>query len=367
VEAHWDLGPIALDPLPGGMNSTTWTVTTPGGHFDRRWVAKLVRADQRDGFLRGLRAAIRVEGAGIPTGPPEPTRDGHSSVDVADGVMALLRWVDGYPLSGASAHEQTLIGTTLGRAHRALRGAREVEPADAADFPQWVDPDAPHLTIEDWIRPAVGTALAQYTKVRRCRAHLRGAPRGPGTRGVLVGLGQAALRTDRLVQRDARARAVRPGHGRHVRRRSDRAGTLLEAYTRTAALPAAEITRGLDVLLLVRWAVQADYFARRLAAEDCTGISEPAQNLAGLVRRTRLLQLRWVSRQPSRETREPMHSPPRRLSQASVLTPVGERPPVLGHAAVMCAVVPTRATQFSELQTLLELRLAGGDRPEHTP
>jgi len=32
----------------------------------------------------------------------------------------------------------------------------------------------------------------------------------------------------------------------------------------------------------VRWAVQADYFARRLAADDCTGINDPGENLTGL-------------------------------------------------------------------------------------
>jgi homoserine kinase type II len=264
------------------MNSATWTVTTLGGQLDRRWVAKLVRADKRDGFMRGLQVAIRVGAAGIPTGPPEPTCDGRGSADVADGVLALLRWVDGYPLSGVGEHEQALIGDTLGQAHCALRGAREADPADAGDFPQWVDLDAPHLDVEDWIRPAVRAALARYTE-GAATAFTSGPLHGdPAPEAFLWDSAEhrcglidwsSAMRGPLLY--DLATAVMYVGGPAH-------AGTLLEAYRHTAALPAAEITRGLDVLLRVRWAVQADYFARRLAADDRTGISEPAQNQAGM-------------------------------------------------------------------------------------
>ncbi|WP_432564467.1 hypothetical protein [Kineococcus sp. SYSU DK003] len=43
-----------------------------------------------------------------------------------------------------------------------------------------------------------------------------------------------------------------------------------------------EIATGVDVLLRVRWAVQADYFARRLVNDDRTGINDPAENFTGL-------------------------------------------------------------------------------------
>jgi hypothetical protein len=39
----------------------------------------------------------------------------------------------------------------------------------------------------------------------------------------------------------------------------------------------------LPVLLRFRWAVQADYFARRVATDDRTGISDAAENEKGLV------------------------------------------------------------------------------------
>ena len=44
----------------------------------------------------------------------------------------------------------------------------------------------------------------------------------------------------------------------------------------------AEVERALPVLLRFRWAVQADYFARRIAEHDLTGITGPADNEKGL-------------------------------------------------------------------------------------
>jgi homoserine kinase type II len=43
-----------------------------------------------------------------------------------------------------------------------------------------------------------------------------------------------------------------------------------------------EIERGLDTFLRVRWAVQAGYFAWRIATNVLTGISGPAENHKGL-------------------------------------------------------------------------------------
>ena len=278
VEAHWGLGPVALEPLPGGMNSATWTVTTRGGDPERRWVAKLVGRDQADGFARGLTAAIRVESVGIPAGAPEPRRDGRLTAEAADGVLALLRWVDGRPLSGAGVHDQALVGTVLGRVHRALRGAG----AGTGAFPGWVDVDAGHLDVEGWIRPAVRGALERYadlagTSLSEGLLHADPAPEAfvwsPAQRRCGLIDWSSAVHGPLLYDL---ASAVMYSGG------TPRAGTLVRAYARTGAVPTAEITRGVEVMLRVRWAVQADYFARRLAADDRTGITDPSQNLAGL-------------------------------------------------------------------------------------
>jgi hypothetical protein len=45
---------------------------------------------------------------------------------------------------------------------------------------------------------------------------------------------------------------------------------------------AAEVDRALPTMLRFRWAVQADYFARRIANHDLTGITGPADNEKGL-------------------------------------------------------------------------------------
>ena len=47
-------------------------------------------------------------------------------------------------------------------------------------------------------------------------------------------------------------------------------------------MASAEADRALPVLLKFRWAVQADYFARRIPNHDLTGITGPADNEKGL-------------------------------------------------------------------------------------
>jgi hypothetical protein len=44
----------------------------------------------------------------------------------------------------------------------------------------------------------------------------------------------------------------------------------------------AEAGEGLALMLRLRWAVQADYFARRITGNDLTGIAGPQDNEKGL-------------------------------------------------------------------------------------
>jgi homoserine kinase type II len=62
----------------------------------------------------------------------------------------------------------------------------------------------------------------------------------------------------------------------------DRAGSLVEAYLDDGIVPRAEVERGLLAMLRFRWGVQADYFARRIATDDLTGIASAAENEVGL-------------------------------------------------------------------------------------
>jgi homoserine kinase type II len=47
-------------------------------------------------------------------------------------------------------------------------------------------------------------------------------------------------------------------------------------------LTRSEVERGLLPMVRFRWAVQADYFARRIVHNDLTGISGPQDNEKGL-------------------------------------------------------------------------------------
>jgi homoserine kinase type II len=62
----------------------------------------------------------------------------------------------------------------------------------------------------------------------------------------------------------------------------ERAEPLVQAYLEQAALPRAEVERGLLVMLRFRGAVQADYFAHRIATDDLTGIASAGENEVGL-------------------------------------------------------------------------------------
>ena len=62
----------------------------------------------------------------------------------------------------------------------------------------------------------------------------------------------------------------------------EHASALIEPYLAQGVIPRAEAGRALGVMLRFRWAVQADYFARRIAAGDLTGIDSAAENEKGL-------------------------------------------------------------------------------------
>jgi homoserine kinase type II len=62
----------------------------------------------------------------------------------------------------------------------------------------------------------------------------------------------------------------------------ERAGHLVDAYGDDGPLGRAEVDRSMAPMLRLRWAVQADYFARRVATHDLTGIRDPIENQHGL-------------------------------------------------------------------------------------
>lgn len=250
------------------MNSRTWLVEHAAG----RLVAKAVPADRGVHLAGGLAIAGYLDAAGIPTGAPLRTVDGALTAAWDGQVVALLRWVDGEPLTGTGA-ELPVLGATLGAVHRLLRDAR----LPATEPFNWLAPDAPHLDLEPWLRGAVAAALAEYRRLPPLTTgllHSDPAPEAFRRNGAVCGLidWSTAIRGPLLY--DVASAVMYVGG-------PARARTLLAAYLAAGALPAAELAH-LPVLLRLRWAVQADYFARRIAGNDLTGIDGPAGNAEGL-------------------------------------------------------------------------------------
>jgi homoserine kinase type II len=271
---RWGLTGVRVASHPGGMNSATWLVTRGG----ERWIAKAVDPSMRRSFAGGLAVAARVEAAGIPAGAPVPTRDGQVVADAGRVPLALLSWVDGHGLSGSTPTEQRLIGSTLARVHATLRAA----PITPTSRFHWVDVDAEHLGIRRWVRGAVACAVADLERYGLPRLsqgtlHTDPAPeafRWAPSRDTCGLIDWSAAMTGPLLY-DVASAVMFCGGPLTARR-------LVDAYLEHGTLSRAEVDDGLAVMLRFRWAVQADYFARRIAAGDLTGIAEASQNEVGL-------------------------------------------------------------------------------------
>jgi len=271
---NWGMRSARLVPHDTGMNSRTWLVS----HERDRYVAKAVPADAHLRFISGLAVAARVQSAGIPAGSAIPTRDGRSFVKVGGYTLALLTFVNGTTLVGELEAERRLIGTTLARVHGALIGHSVPE---AARF-HWIDPAAEHLGIRDWLRPAIRDALLCW----------EGLPPSSLTWGLLhtdpapeAFLLNADTGICGLIDWDTGlfgplmydlASAVMYVGG------PDCASPLIDAYLAQGVIEGAEVERSLEPMLHIRWAVQADYFARRISTNDLTGIEGPHENEQGL-------------------------------------------------------------------------------------
>jgi homoserine kinase type II len=273
LRARWGLSVSDISTIEGGMNSSAWQV----GAGDTRWVAKLVPQRDRSGFSTGLRAATLVQAAGIESGVPVATLDDGYIADLPTGCLALLHWVDGESLAGGEGDLVT-IGSTLGAAHSALAGAT---PGEAPRF-HWVESGAGHLDVEAWVRPAVAAAVQECDElVPRLstwgllhgdpapEAFLWSAPTG---RCALIDWSSSFYGP--LLYDLASAVMYVGGPAK--------ASALIAGYRFEALLDDDEVAIGLLPLLRFRWAVQADYFARRIASSDLTGIADQAENHKGL-------------------------------------------------------------------------------------
>lgn len=274
LRRHWGLEGVRIAVHNGGMGSATWFVERGAS----RWVAKAVTRLASGPLAAGLEIARRLEHAGIPAGAAVPACDGRLTVEVDGGALALLTYVAGEPLTGKSSADRRLIGTTLARVHCALAG----QSIDGATRFHWVDTDADFLSIRPWLRPAIAAALdvldaAEGSSMCWGLLHCDPAPgafrHDPATgRCGVIDWSYAVFGP--LLYDIASAVMFVGGIGA--------SGELVEAYLRAGFLGRAEVVNGLAPMLRFRWAVQANYFAWRIATDDLTGISGPGDNEKGL-------------------------------------------------------------------------------------
>ncbi|MFU8851937.1 phosphotransferase enzyme family protein [Micromonospora sp. SL1-18] len=270
----WGVADATVETHNGGMNSATWFIAAG----DESWVAKAVVPASRRSFLGGLTVAGHIEAAGIPAGAPIATRQGKIATDIEGTPLALLRRVDGDELSGDTPDGQRLIGQTLGRVHEVLRDV-SVDPADRF---HWVDVQAAHLAVRPWVRPAVAAAVAAYDALGSSALswgllHTDPAPEAfrLDRRTGICGLIDWSVAITGPLLYDLASAVMYVGG-------PQRAGCLIEAYLTSGTVRRAEVEHGLLTMLRFRWAVQADYFARRLAIGDLTGLTSNEGNEKGL-------------------------------------------------------------------------------------
>jgi homoserine kinase type II len=274
LDEHWGLPDAEITAHEGGMSSLTWVVRRDG----ERRLAKAVSAERYGRrFAAGLAAAARLTEAGIPAGAPVPASGGAVTVEYDGTAVALLSWVDGNAVEQNTTEDMRLIGDTLARAHLAL-GTSPAQP----DIEPRLDPSHLYLGVRPWIRPAIASAYAAIEALdpeTLTWGPLHGDPaaeaflRDPASGDVgLIDWGAYTV-GPRVF--DLASAVMYVGD-------IDGARPLIEAYVDAGALNVAEVERALTAMLGWRWASQAYYFAYRIAADDMTGIADPAENERGL-------------------------------------------------------------------------------------
>lgn len=259
---QWHLTPTAITDLDGGLMSRAWDVSTD----DDRYLARMVDAAVRQPVEAGLAAAEHLQGWGIAVGSPVRTLGGGLTATAADGALAVLRRVPGRVLAGADPVDQQWWGDRLGAVHRALQQFRH------PGLRQWnlLDPDAPHLGVQAWLRPAVADAVTAATRLTVTDRLTYGVLHGdPSPSGFVVDpdTGRAGLLdcgasgTGPLIY-DVAAAVVYAGG-------TEAAAELLDGYLAAGPVHHDEMDAALPVLLRFRWAVQADWSARHLGS--CPG------------------------------------------------------------------------------------------------
>lgn len=271
---EWGLRDAVATPLDGGMNSLTWTIRAPGASY----VAKRVPREETVLFAAGATAARLAARAGVLTGAPVPRREGSDLSPLGEGVVALLEHVPGAELAGETDEDAALMGEVLARVHRETRG----QAARGALVWHWVethrfdaDPDL-RAVAADVVRSVESLGGLAYGL-----CHGDPAPEAFLRSEHGVGLIDWGSVVDGPLLYDVASAVMYLGGPAY-------AAPLLQAYA-AAGGPATADLHQIDLMLRMRWVVQADYFAGRLASDDRTGLEDAADNQRGYDRARRAL------------------------------------------------------------------------------
>ena len=256
---QWHLVPGEITALDGGLLSRAWEATAG----DDRYLVRLVDPPARQPVEAGMAAAECLRGRGIAVGVPVRTLAGALTAATPDGALAVLRRVPGRPLTGGDPVDQQWWGDRLGAVHRALQHFHH-PGLRAWGLP---GPDAPHLSVRPWLRPAVTDAVTATKRLtvtdRLTYGVLHGDP-APADFVIDPATGRAGLLdcgasgTGPLVY-DVAAAVVYAGG-------TAASADFLDGYLAAGPVGPDELDAALPVLLRLRWAVKADVGARRLAA-----------------------------------------------------------------------------------------------------
>lgn len=267
LRTFWRRTPDRCVAIRTGLHSCTWQVDVGDEHF----AAKVMPAGMRAQMEAGMFAADRLERDGFSAGRPVRAVDGALTVPVERAAVGLLTWVPGRALVAADGLDQQWWGDTLGAAHKRLHGL--THPGLVRFQPLRVE--AAHLDVEPWVRPAVAGAVASAKKRSVTDQLTYGVLHGDPApdafrldptsgRTGLVDWGLAAIGP---LAYDI-ASAVMYAGGIAA------ADQLIEAYLAAGPVPEEELDAALPSMLRLRWAVEADYAAHRLAADLAAGVLE---------------------------------------------------------------------------------------------
>jgi Ser/Thr protein kinase RdoA (MazF antagonist) len=279
LRLQWHLPPDECVPMPES-ETPRWRIAVGG----QRYVAELVPGTSSEQLLAGLTVAEHLDRLGFSVGAPVRALDGVCAVPTPGGLLVLRRFVPGRPLDPEDPVDQLWWGDLLGAVHHGLSGFRDSRLVRLRPL----NPDAPHLDLEPWLRPAVATATAALVRMTVTDQLTYGVVHGdpsprsfridPATgRAGLVGWHSVAIG---LLMFDV-ANAVAYAGG------TERATELLDGYRAAGPLTPEEIESALPVVLRCRWARRADRFAQRITGgsvddADWAGLHEARDALAAL-------------------------------------------------------------------------------------